>query len=208
MAITHTESKVHWSFFIALEQDVEVLTRYIEPIQANENTYSLELCRILFAAASECEVVLKELAKQFVPSTNNYNIERLREVITKNIPEFTAEKIFVRRYGLELDPWKNWRSDATPDWWRGYNLVKHERVSHYDQGNLQNALNAVAALEIAVVFFYYRALVARMGQSMTIQQTLEELSPESRLFYFSANHYPAFLSMGQPALKSKHRGLH
>src|SRR5665213_3589531 len=101
MAIVHTKSKIHWSFFIALEQDVETMTRYIEPVPQNYGAYSLEMCRILFAAASECEIVLKELAKLFRFDSERFNIDRLREVITVNLPELASEKVFIRRYGLE-----------------------------------------------------------------------------------------------------------
>jgi hypothetical protein len=95
--ITHTEAKVHWSFFIALEQDVEVMARYIEPVPQNFGAFSLEMCRILFAAASECEIVLKELAKLFRFESERFDINRLQEVIMANMPELADEKVFVRR---------------------------------------------------------------------------------------------------------------
>jgi hypothetical protein len=194
MAIIHTGSKVHWSFFIALEQDVELMARYIEPAPQNYGAYSLEMCRILFAAASECEVVLKELAKLFGFNSERFNIVRLREVIMANIPELASEKVFVRRYGLELDPWSNWRSSQIPDWWQGYNSVKHQRLDNYDKGNLHNALNAVAALKVATAFYYRKEFSGRAAL-FSLQQTLQQLSPDSRLFFFANDRYPTFLSV-------------
>ncbi|HEY5041241.1 MAG TPA: hypothetical protein VIK53_04505 [Verrucomicrobiae bacterium] len=192
MAIVHTKSKIHWSFFIALEQDVETMTRYIEPVPQNYGAYSLEMCRILFAAASECEIVLKELAKLFRFDSERFNIDRLREVITVNLPELASEKVFIRRYGLELDPWSNWRANQNPDWWQSYNSVKHQRLDNYDKGNLQNALNAVAALKVATVFYYRKEFSARAGL-FSFPDTLQELSPESRLFFLAPNRYPSLL---------------
>jgi hypothetical protein len=192
MAIVYTRSKVHWNFFTALEQDVETLARFVEPVQQNDKTYSLEMCRILFAAAAECEVVLKEIAKLFSCPSDRYDIKDLQRAIMQHMPDLAAEKVFIKRYGLELDPWKNWRSSQTPDWWTGYNKVKHQRLNNYDEGNLTNALNAVGALKIAVIF-YYRKEFAGGGAIISFQDTLEQLSPESRLFFLADERYPSLL---------------
>jgi hypothetical protein len=202
VAITHTESKVHWSFFIALEQDVEVITRYIEPAAPNLTTYSLELCRIVLAASAECEVVLKELARFKTNQSSDYDIRSLRETLMQCVPELASEKVFIRRYGLELDPWDNWRSGKTPNWWQSYNKVKHERVLHYAEANLTNALNAVAALMIAVIFYYraignnhYEHVPTALQPSLAkkLQDIVPTLTPESRLFFLNYDRYPSHL---------------
>jgi len=53
-------SLAHWNYFLALEKDIEVLSRYVEFTQKNFTCYSLEILRILFSAASEVDVVAKK----------------------------------------------------------------------------------------------------------------------------------------------------
>ena len=191
-SITYLPAKIHWTYFTALEQDVETLARYVEPIPDNFDTYSLEICRILFSACSECEVVLKMLAARNGTNTKRYDLDRLRTVITVQYPEITQEKVYLRRYGLELDPWLSWKSRTTPAWWTGYNKVKHHRASNYPHGNLENALNAVAALMVSVVI-YYRYEMSPPGQPIVFPDVFEALAPESRSFFFSESRYPSVL---------------
>jgi hypothetical protein len=190
--ITASTSKIHWTYFTALEQDVETLARYVEPVTANFDTYSLEICRILFSACAECEVVLKMLAARNGTNTERYNIENLRADITTQFPDFVNEKVYLRRYGLELDPWTNWRSGTSPDWWTAYNKVKHHRALNYPHGNIKNSLNAVAGLMLAVVF-HYRHEAPPPNPPIAYRDFFNALAPESRLFFLSDDKYPSLL---------------
>lgn len=180
--ITVTESKAHWRFFTAIESDTETLLRYVEPAEQNFNTYSLEICRVLFAACAECEIVLKEISRLYGASPDNWNIEQLRVLVTDKMPDMSSEKVYVPRYGLELDPWDNWRAGKPPNWWNGYNKVKHARVAHFHEGSLINGLNSVAALMVATIFFY-RLQVGSPEKPAPMQKVLRHhLSPSSTLF--------------------------
>ena len=44
---------LHWNYYIALEQDLAKLSRYIEFAEGNFSTYSIELAHLLLAASSE-----------------------------------------------------------------------------------------------------------------------------------------------------------
>jgi hypothetical protein len=194
MTIRHTPAKVHWTFFIALEQDVEVTARYVEPVPANFNAFSLEMCRILFAAAAECEVVLKQILGLYGVDASRFNIDQLREQVPTKAPDILLEKVWVPRYGLELDPWANWRDGKNPDWWRSYNNVKHARELHYSEGNLHNALNTVAALMVAAVHFYQHQ-ISGGGKLVAMRDVTAALSPESRLFFLDDSHYQRLLAL-------------
>ncbi len=58
------------------------------------------------------------------------------------------------RYGLDILPWDNWQNNKTPNWWRDYNLVKHNRDEHYNLANLKNTIASLAGLFLAVLYFY------------------------------------------------------
>ena len=61
MAIQATAGKLHWNYFLALDRDLEVVSRYVEFTKPNFNVYSIELAHLLFAAASEVDVIAKLL---------------------------------------------------------------------------------------------------------------------------------------------------
>jgi hypothetical protein len=156
-----------WFFFLALESDLDATARYVEPTDANDNTYSIEFARILMSAAAEVEVVGKLLlASKGVSLPSKPNIGQLRELFQKHYPKLPSMEVFVPRAERILRPWAAWtdspaitnptiesttalvnpKDSANPDWWSAYNNVKHARHAAFQQATLANALDAVAAL--------------------------------------------------------------
>lgn len=155
MVILASTSLAHWNYFLALEKDIEVLSRYVEFTQKNFTCYSLEISRILFSAASEVDVVAKELCKKINPNSSASNINRYRDEIKTAYPGLHTFKVTIPRFGLEFTPWSNWGDvNGVPDWWTAYNKVKHHRNTDYERGNLQNCLNAAAGLFVVILYFY------------------------------------------------------
>ncbi len=139
MVILTGVSLAHWNFFLALEKDLEVLSRYIEFTETNFTCYSLEISKILFSAASEVDVVAKQLCVKITPTSSASNINQYRDEIRTVYPSLQSFKVTIHRFGLELTPWSNWRDvTGVPDWWTAYNKVKHHRNTDYHRGNLKN----------------------------------------------------------------------
>src|SRR5258706_3384972 len=123
MAIHTTTSKLHWNYFIALERDLEVVSRYIEFANRNFCVYSIELAHLLFAAASEVDVVAKLVCHQVSPQASPKNIYQYRDILLPAFPDLPAAHILIPRYGITLTPWANWAGQAPqiPNWWSSYN---------------------------------------------------------------------------------------
>jgi len=66
MGIHHSESEspIHWRQFLALEEELMQVARYIEFSEDNFNTYSIELASLLLGAGSEIDVVAKQICKK------------------------------------------------------------------------------------------------------------------------------------------------
>lgn len=188
MAIVATSGKVHWNYFLALEHDLELASRYVEFCNDNMQTYSVEFAHLLLAASSEVDVVAKLLCQQLDLAAPRNNIDQYRQVLTGNIPELSAMQVFVPRYGLELTPWFNWASTTSPDWWRSHNNVKHERNAFFQEATLKNALNAMAAL-LTLVFHYYRFTLPGTASPLHPKDTTRELQPKSSLMLLPNDHY-------------------
>ena len=53
----------HWNYFLAIEEDLENLSRYIELREDNFATYSIETAKILMAASQEVDVLFKAICR-------------------------------------------------------------------------------------------------------------------------------------------------
>jgi len=189
--ITTTKSKLHWNYFLALERDMEAVSRYIEFSDQNlkAGVYSIELAHLLFAAASEVDVVAKLVCQILDPTAPCGNINDYKAVILAKMPDLVSMQISIPRYGQQLIPWGNWKTGKNPDWWRSYNNVKHQRDQHFDEATLKNALNALGGL-LALIFHYYRLSLPSSGASpVTPKDITRQLQPESTLFKLPDDHY-------------------
>ena len=189
MGIQTNGSHVHWNYLIALDQDLAKVSRFIEFSEANFNTYSIELAHLLLAASSEVDVVLKALCNLKNPAADHKNIDQYRKTIREKLPNLITEKCFIYRYCLELEPWSNWQGEENPIWWRSYNKVKHQRDEHFSEANLKNALNAVSALSL-VVLYYYREVFSQESQEapLNFRDVTQKLKPEPDLIEFSGEY--------------------
>jgi len=152
--IKQSESLLHWNYFIALEADLESLARFIEFVEQNFSTFSIEIARLLQSACSEVDVLAHQLCVHFEPSTKAESIDQYRSILRREIPELESTIVQVPRYGLSLTPWSNWQSNGTPSWWSDHNKVKHRRSEYFGRANLKNVLNASAGLLLLIVCFY------------------------------------------------------
>jgi|SaaInlV_120m_DNA_4_1040238.scaffolds.fasta_scaffold32579_1 hypothetical protein len=181
--ISQRSSLVHWNYFLALEQNVESLSRYVELNLNNFKTYSMEMAHLLLAASSEVDVVMKSLCKLLEPYQDCNNIEDYRNVIGMRVKVFSEESVRISRYGLELTPWSQWKYNKSPIWWKNYNKVKHERNNFFQEANLHNTLNAMAGLYLCNYYYYMNLLSIEYKQDFGDKQVLANLNPRSSLFH-------------------------
>jgi hypothetical protein len=86
--ITFGTPKHHWNYFLAIEKDLEHLSRYIEFSNANLETYSIELTHILLSASSEVDVIMKQLCTLIAPTQTTNNINDYKAVIQTHLIPF------------------------------------------------------------------------------------------------------------------------
>lgn len=158
----HEQEKVQlmslprWEYFLSIESDLEIASRYVEFSQANYSTYSVHFARIITAAGSEFDSVAKDLCELIDSTKKPENINQYEPVISGRYSKFVDMEIEVSRFQLSLSPWKNWTAQQSPSWWsQGFNKIKHDRTNYYNQANLENALNASAGLFVGLLYFYY-----------------------------------------------------
>lgn len=154
MGIHEVPTPKHWNYFLALEDDLVRMSRYLEPTTHNFDSYSLELARILFAASSEVDVVAKLLCKRLNRESRAGSIGQYRGELLVAYPQIVEAAVTIPRFGLTLTPWDPWSTETSPLWWQAYNKVKHQRDTHFAQASLKHALNSVAGLFVLLLLFY------------------------------------------------------
>jgi hypothetical protein len=172
----------NWEYFLAIEQDLDKCTRYVQFCQQNYKTYSLEFARIIVASGAECDTIMKLLCRSIGSSRVPEKIGECFPIVNSAYPKFVEHEIRIPRYGLSFTPWGTWSSTNSPDWWKnGYNKIKHERDTSFENANLENAIMATAGL-LCTLLYYYEEL--RLKQSIPLHI---DFSQSPRLL--SPRHY-------------------
>lgn len=148
----------HWDYFLALCRDFQETTHYVELVSQNFPTYSTAFARLYLAAGSEIDVVAKLLCQSVNPTSTDKNIDQYRETIVSKYPDLPNVEVELPRHKMERQPWKSWSTGSNPTWWRSYNEVKHERNRHFDKANLENTLDAIAALFVLLAYLHHEDL--------------------------------------------------
>ena len=171
-------TNVHWNYFLAIEGDLERLSKFIEFDKENFHCFSIEIARILLSSAAEVDVVCKEICRKLNPISSADSINNYRDEIRMAYPGILNFEVMFPRHGLSLTPWNSWNdSDGVPVWWTAYNKIKHHRNTEYYRANLENALNAVGGLFVLVLYLYKEK--AELG----------ELGPSPKLLHVSEDRF-------------------
>ncbi|WP_081794589.1 hypothetical protein [Stenotrophomonas sp. RIT309] len=154
MAINRTSALIHWNYFLALEEDLDRLARYVDLSSQNDGTFSIEIARLFLSASAEVDVVLKQISLKHNPVSKASSINAYYPDIVQHCPNFVGFSVLAPRHGLTLNPWASWTDSTPPFWWQDHNKVKHHRHNHFDKATLKNCLNSVAALFVSVIHLY------------------------------------------------------
>jgi hypothetical protein len=185
MGIRRNISLGHWNFFLALEEDLDRLSRYVEFAEKNETAYSIEIARLLLAASAEVDALLKLICQRHADGSTADNINQYWRHITELYPGFVSYRVTIPRFGITLTPWIDWKKTKPPQWWSDHNKVKHSRDKHFERATLKNCLNAMAGLFAAVLHLYEREARAA------------DLLPVPRVFHVADEHFGGVMMGGR-----------
>lgn len=178
MGIETQKTEPHWNYLLAIERDLDEISRFVEFDEKNFDCFSIEIARLLLASAAEVDVVCKQICKSINKKSKADNINKYKTEILQDFPGIPQFQIMLPRFGLTLTPWDEWsKPDGVPFWWTACNKIKHHRDSEYHRASLKNALNAVAGLFVMVLHLYKDK--ANQGR----------LDPFPQLLRVDDNHY-------------------
>ena len=189
MGIHYEKTKLHWNYYLAIERDFENISRYIEFSEKNNNTFSIELARIIMSASQEVDVIMKGICG-LLGNKKADNINQYGSVIREKLKELIEEEVFISRFGMRSIPWLNWnKEDENPLWWRANNKIKHQRTSHFNHANLKNAFNALGALLIVNIYYYKLEQEKEMGKSVSMKDVTNNLDARDNFMKLRDEYY-------------------
>jgi hypothetical protein len=142
-----------WQYFLALESDLESISRYIEINIDNYKVYSAEISKVLICSAMEFESLSKKLIKHSCPDKKSGNIGEIKGSLLSLFPYIGKCQVILDRPKICLNPFYGWENNNL-EWWDAYGDIKHDRIKNYFKANLKNCINALAALGVINIYYY------------------------------------------------------
>lgn len=214
MSIENFNPQLHWNYFLAIESDIKTLSRWIELTENNYSTYSIEIARLLITTGSEIDVSAKLLAKLIDnnKNTDNLGLSGCGQIIRKYYTRFYQADVFLRKHELQFKPWLAWEcsSKQSPNWWDAYNDIKHHRNTNFSNANLENLLNAMAALFQLEITIFLQLTVNEHKQRLLTNPNLKgwDLIPTSYDKYVTTHSdYFYLLTSCEPVNETVQSGL-
>ena len=120
---------------------------FVTPNKENSNVFSYEFASILRDTGSVFDSSIKRI---ILMAELDYktNIHGYLQFLRKYEPQLSYIRVTFLHYGGQIYPFRPTEKSEIPAWWNAYNCIKHEEVTHMDQGNFRNALQGLAALGI------------------------------------------------------------
>ncbi|CCN70090.1 hypothetical protein [Vibrio nigripulchritudo] len=171
-------------YYQTFEQDIEVLSRYIEICEDNFRVYSVELTRLYLSICSEIDVIMKSLCQVVSPDLKPKNMPEYVGIIKTECSQIISHVVSCNKFDVSLEPWKLMENERVPSWWQDHNKVKHDRSENYSKANLSNVINALSALYVLNIYLihesYYRGIAKDSWPDLS--QTLTQTMDSFKLF--------------------------
>lgn len=193
---------LYWKNYISIEKEFTQTLNYVSLAEENYDTYSSAYIKILLQLGSEIDIVAKSYCQYLDKEFKGDKMSDYRSEIIKRKTDFstTEVKILQSRTIFSVKPWESWgivkedNTAETPNWWKAYNKVKHDRYGngcinnmerdYYKFANLEYTLYSLAGLYQLLIYFYFD-----LAKEDRIQVPL----PGSRMFALSGGKWDDML---------------
>jgi hypothetical protein len=137
----------------ALIQQLESISRVVQPEGTNFQAYGHEIRNVLILACTEVEAQWKAILRAHnAPAENTTHYVKLCAAM--KLSEYSTEFPYYPSI-TAIQPFKNWQH-GTKDlpWYGAYNSVKHDRDEHFTQASLHHAFQALSGFFVMLCAQY------------------------------------------------------
>jgi len=189
-----------WPIYKKLEEEFKELSYYIAIDRKQLKTYSIKIADLILRTVAECENIASLICKNenikfrdkkgHIRKSVYFNeyIEELNSIF--RLDEKLINPIYINidesAFDIKLQPFRkeklkvNGKEKEIIPWYNAYNKIKHDRVRYFKQANLENLINALAALFMLNV--YLKNEVFYEGQTYDYNKIINKIEAFSDVF--------------------------
>ncbi len=165
--------------FLLIQADLKAVFEYVEPADANLDTYSFRIHELLVRSCIEVEANFKAILRENLYSPKDRR-GRERTESDWNMSDYqridrthhlSSYAVTVPRWngsGSIFRPFAPWKEGSPAAWYQEYNQVKHSRQDEFHHANLRNLLGAVTGLLVVLSSQFGREDFSSKGRSLGI----------------------------------------
>lgn len=131
-------------------KDLNKVLEFIEPVEANKDTFSHRLYGLLLRVCTDFESLSKDLLIEAgcTKNPNDINVLDYRSLEPiYHLEEVEVDFLLWRPQSLHMSPYSNWSVAQPPlSWYNKYNIVKHNRDAKFSSASLKVSIEAGGAL--------------------------------------------------------------
>jgi hypothetical protein len=138
----------------AVEEMLREALQFVPYCEEHLDVWSPRLTTVILEAASQTDSLWRRvsLAKGHSEPDEHSRIGDYRKHFGKMlVPQWAV--FFGGAAPSKIAPFLPWSSDPSQlSWWKAYNALKHDRLDNKREGTLRNAVDATAALFLAIIY--------------------------------------------------------
>lgn len=165
--------------YLLLENEFINYVKFVPLVTEHNKVWSIKLANLLLLVGSSIDSFFKnalyfclsKLLSEYFQNNHRrlhsrvYDLNKYYSMLGKDktnmgvfrdvFEEFytlSNKPVYVLSSKEKLIPFNSWEEDRTPDWWKVYRQLKHDRIKHRMSCTLEITLNALAALFLLNIY--------------------------------------------------------
>jgi hypothetical protein len=131
-------------------KDLEEILEFVEPVDANKDTFSHRIYGLLLRVCTDFESLAKDLSINAGDKTSpdKMSVKNYCKLeTTLHLEPVEVEFLPWRPQSLRFSPYHKWSTSKPPlGWYNNYNIVKHNRDSRFSLASLSTLIEAGSGL--------------------------------------------------------------
>lgn len=135
---------VFWNQYRFLQRELIQSLDYVAPRVENYSVYSDKFLSIIRGSCSEIDSACKKI---IISQKPKINMADWREYL-ENKYCISRVCLHIPLFQTYIRPFKKFELGESPEWWKAFTALKHQRDHNFHYATLENSLNAMGALLI------------------------------------------------------------
>lgn len=134
------------------ESELKTIMDFVSPIEEHDSVYSPQIAKHLLNSGIAFEGLCKLIGAHF--DKHLQNIGEYKELILVTFPKIHEFEVQIAMQNRILKPFDGWDKSKL-SWWKNYVKLKHNYFENLHLGCLGEALKAISAYLILILYFSY-----------------------------------------------------